>query len=55
MITDALVRIFSNRHPLLLALRKPAVVALGRAPWLRRCLLGVMTHGPCQPFQGAAL
>ena len=54
VITDALVRLFSNRHPALLALRRPAVVALGRAPWLRRCLLGVMTNGPCQPFQAAA-
>jgi len=53
MITDALVRLFSNRHPALLALRRPAVVALGRAPWLRRCLLGVMTNGPCQPFEAA--
>ncbi|MEB3260347.1 MAG: FAD-dependent monooxygenase [Cyanobacteriota bacterium] len=53
-ITDALVRLFSNRHPLLLALRRPAVLALGRAPWLRRCLLGVMTNGPCQPFLSAS-
>jgi 2-octaprenyl-6-methoxyphenol hydroxylase len=53
-ITDALMRLFSNRHPLLLALRRPAVLALGRAPWLRRCLLGVMTNGPCQPFLAAS-
>ncbi|MFM1800062.1 MAG: hypothetical protein RLZZ117_2340 [Cyanobacteriota bacterium] len=55
LITDALVRIFSNRHPLLLAVRRPAVEALVRFPWLRRCLLGVMTNGPCQPFQAAAI
>jgi 2-octaprenyl-6-methoxyphenol hydroxylase len=54
LITDGLVRIFSNRHPLLLSVRKPALLVLARAPWLRRCLLGVMTHGPCQPFQAAA-
>jgi 2-octaprenyl-6-methoxyphenol hydroxylase len=54
LITDGLVRIFSNRHPLLLSLRGPAVRVLARAPWLRRCLLGVMTNGPCQPFQPAA-
>ncbi|MEB3318070.1 MAG: FAD-dependent monooxygenase [Cyanobacteriota bacterium] len=54
LITDSLVRIFSNRHPLLLSVRKPTLLVLARAPWLRRCLLGVMTHGPCQPFQTAA-
>ena len=54
LITDGLVRLFSNRHPLLLAVRKPALVLFSRAPWLRRCLLGVMTNGPCQPFQTAA-
>ena len=54
LITDGLVRIFSNRHPLLLTLRRPALLVLARAPWLRRCLLGVMTNGPCQPFQPAA-
>lgn len=54
LITDGLVRIFSNRHPLLLALRKPTLVLFSRAPWLRRSLLGVMTNGPCQPFQTAA-
>jgi 2-octaprenyl-6-methoxyphenol hydroxylase len=54
LITDGLVRIFSNRHPLMLAVRAPAVGVLARAPWLRRCLLAVMTNGPCQPFQAAA-
>jgi 2-octaprenyl-6-methoxyphenol hydroxylase len=55
LITDGLVRVFSNRHPLLLALRKPTLQLCARIPWLRRCLLGVMTHGPCQPFQTAAI
>ncbi|MFN9545756.1 MAG: FAD-dependent monooxygenase [Cyanobacteriota bacterium] len=54
LITDGLVRIFSNRHPFLLALRAPALLILAKAPWLRRCLLGVMTNGPCQPFHPAA-
>ncbi len=54
LTTDGLVRLFSNRHPLLIALRQPAVRGLARVPWLRRCLLGVMTNGPCQPFQRPA-
>lgn len=54
LITDGLVRLFSNRHPLLLALRRPALLAFAKAPWMRRSLLGVMTNGPCQPFQAAA-
>jgi 2-octaprenyl-6-methoxyphenol hydroxylase len=53
LITDALVRIFSNRHPLMVGLRQPAFVLFARVPWLRRCLLGVMTNGPCQPFLSA--
>lgn len=55
LITDGLVRIFSNRHPLWLVVRRPALGVLARAPWLRRCLLGAMTQGPCQPFQAAAI
>ncbi|MEB3335702.1 MAG: FAD-dependent monooxygenase [Cyanobacteriota bacterium] len=54
LITDGLVRIFSNRHPWMVALRAPAVLLLARIPALRRCLLGVMTNGPCQPFQTAS-
>lgn len=54
LITDGLVRLFSNRHPLLLPLRHLALLQLQRIPVLRRCLLGVMSNGPCQPFLPAA-
>lgn len=54
LITDGLVRLFSNRHPLPLSLRQPALSLLARVPVLRRCLLGVMSNGPCQPFPTAA-
>jgi 2-octaprenyl-6-methoxyphenol hydroxylase len=54
LITDGLVRLFSNRHPLLLPLRAPALRLLAHVPPLRRCVLGAMTHGPCQPFQAVA-
>jgi len=54
LITDALVRLFSNRHPLLVPLRQLALIQLERIPVLRRCLLGAMTNGPCQAFRGAA-
>ena len=53
LLTDGLVRCFSNRHPLLLVVRRMAIGLCGKAPVLRRCLLGVMTNGPCQPFQTA--
>ena len=45
--TDMLVRLFSNRSPLLLPLRQAALEALRRAPLLRWLCLGVMTNGPC--------
>ncbi len=51
LITDGMVRIFSNRHPLLVPLRRVAILQVERLPWLRRCLLGVMSNGPCQPLQ----
>jgi 2-octaprenyl-6-methoxyphenol hydroxylase len=44
--TDALVRLFSSRHPLLLALRRPALALLAASPALRRLTLGVMSDGP---------
>jgi len=47
LATDALVRLFSNRNPLLLPLRRLALAALGRSPVLRRLSLGAMTLGPC--------
>lgn len=46
--TDLLVRLFSNRAPLLLPLRRLGLGAMARLPWLRRFSLAAMTHGPCQ-------
>jgi 2-octaprenyl-6-methoxyphenol hydroxylase len=46
--TDLLVRLFSNRLPLLLPLRRVALVGLRRVSLLRRLSLGVMTDGPCR-------
>jgi len=43
--TDALVRLFSSRHPLLLGLRRPVLAALAAMPALRQVLLAVMTDG----------
>ncbi len=54
LITDGLVRLFSNRHPLLLPPRALALRLLAQVPPLRRCVLGAMTNGPCQPFQAVA-
>lgn len=48
LATDALVRIFSNRSPLLLPLRRLALGALAHSGWLRRLCLGAMTLGPCR-------
>jgi 2-octaprenyl-6-methoxyphenol hydroxylase len=48
--TDLLVRLFSNRAPALLLLRKGALELLARLPLLRRLSLAAMTHGPCQVF-----
>lgn len=46
--TDLLVRVFSNRIPPLLALRRTALAALGRWSPLRILALQVMTLGPCR-------
>jgi len=45
MATDLLVRLYSNRHPLLLPLRSCALALLTAASPLRRQVLGVMTDG----------
>jgi len=39
------VRLHSNRHPLLLPLRRSALALLAAARPLRRLVLGVMTDG----------
>jgi 2-octaprenyl-6-methoxyphenol hydroxylase len=54
LATDLLVRLFSNRQPLLLPLRRLALLALAGSAPLRRLALGVMTHGPCRPLAAAA-
>ncbi|MFM7266190.1 MAG: FAD-dependent monooxygenase [Cyanobium sp.] len=54
LATDLLVRLFSNRLPLLLPIRRLALLALAGSAPLRRLALGVMTHGPCRPLPGAA-
>jgi len=46
--TDLLVRLFSNRAPWLLPLRRLGLGAMARLPLLRRFSLAAMTHGPCQ-------
>ncbi|MEY3735948.1 MAG: hypothetical protein RLZZ624_1007 [Cyanobacteriota bacterium] len=43
--TDLLVRLYSNRQPLLLALRQLAMTLLQRAPGIRRLSLRAMTLG----------
>ena len=48
LATDALVRLFSNRQPLLLPLRQLSLALLARFPWLRRLSLSAMTDGPCR-------
>lgn len=48
--TDLLVRLFSNRSPLLLPLRRLALLLLASWAPLRRLCLGVMTEGPCRPW-----
>ncbi len=55
LATDLLVRIFSNRHPLLLPLRQLALASLARSAPLRRLVLGVMTHGISGPASAAAV
>lgn len=44
--TDLLVRLFSSRHPLTLALRRPVMALLGAAAPLRRLTLSLMSDGP---------
>jgi len=44
--TDLLVRLFSNRQPLLLPLRRLALALLAAQAPLRRLVLAVMTEGP---------
>ena len=48
LATDALVRLFSNRQPLLLPLRQLALLSLRRWRPLRRLSLVAMTLGPCR-------
>ncbi len=48
LATDLLVRLFSNRHPLLLPLRRLAVEALVRFRWSRSLALRAMSLGPCR-------
>lgn len=53
LITDSLVRLFSNRHPLLVPIRGLVVHQVDRIPLLRRGLLSAMSLGPCQVFRPA--
>ncbi|MEB3169238.1 MAG: FAD-dependent monooxygenase [Synechococcaceae cyanobacterium] len=48
LVTDALVWLFSNRQPLLLPLRRLALLLLARFRSLRRLSLSAMTDGPCR-------
>jgi 2-octaprenyl-6-methoxyphenol hydroxylase len=48
LATDALVRLFSNRQPLLLPCRRLALALLGRFTWLRAMSLSAMSDGPCR-------
>lgn len=48
LATDLLVRLFSNRQPLLMPLRILAFAALSRIGWSRALALRVMTEGPCR-------
>jgi 2-octaprenyl-6-methoxyphenol hydroxylase len=50
LATDLLVRLFSNRSPLLLPPRRLGVALLACSGSLRRLALGVMTQGPCRPL-----
>ncbi len=53
-LTDFLVRLFSNRHPLLLPLRALAFTAFGHSASLRRLALVPMTLGPWPaPFRAS--
>ena len=46
--TDVLVRLFSNRQPVLLPLRWLSIQALARVGFFRRFSLRAMTDGPLQ-------
>ncbi len=48
LATDALVRLFSNRQPLLLPLRRFGLSLLARVPWMRSLCLSAMSDGPCR-------
>ena len=48
LATDALVRLFSNRQPALLVLRRLALQLLDALPPLRRLALRAMSDGPCR-------
>lgn len=48
--TDLLVRLFSNRHALLLPLRRGGLALLARLAPLRRLSLALMTDGLCPPW-----
>jgi 2-octaprenyl-6-methoxyphenol hydroxylase len=48
LATDLLVRLFSNRQPLLLPLRSLAFGVLARFGWCRALALRAMTQGPCR-------
>jgi 2-octaprenyl-6-methoxyphenol hydroxylase len=48
LATDLLVRVFSNRQPLLLPLRSLAFGVLSRFGWSRALALRAMTQGPCR-------
>lgn len=50
LATDLLMRLFSNRAPLLLPLRRLALALLAVLAPLRRLSLGAMTQGPCRPL-----
>jgi 2-octaprenyl-6-methoxyphenol hydroxylase len=54
LATDLLVRLFSNRQPLLLPWRRLALALLAGSAPVRRLALGVMTHGPCRPLPAGA-
>jgi len=51
LATHLLVKLFSNRSPLLLPLRRLALDLLNGAPLLRRLSLAAMTQGPCRLWQ----
>ena len=53
LITDSLVRLFSNRHPLLVPVRALVLRQVDRIPLLRKGLLSAMSHGPCQVMRPA--